>query len=181
MRGQSIEWNRIIEFDLGYLRKLETKHIHAGYINGLNDPEINSFLEVRKQKQSSRLIEEFIRQNNSSKASVLLGIWSRTSKNHIGTIRIHDISLVNAHCYLGICIFDKAFHGLGYGNKSLIALHEYLSNTCNGMTIEAHVHQNNIASQRLFRKSGYTSAGIIYKKFPGDAIEAGYYVYRVKP
>lgn len=44
----------ILNFEGGYLRPLKPEDVHAGYVSGLNDPEVNRYLDgVKHTKQTN--------------------------------------------------------------------------------------------------------------------------------
>ena len=41
-----MKFNETIHFDGGFLKNLEVSNIHDGYIDGLNDPHVNFYLDA---------------------------------------------------------------------------------------------------------------------------------------
>jgi ribosomal-protein-alanine N-acetyltransferase len=165
-------------FDGGYLSTLHPEQVSDSYVNGLNNPLINRYLEVRKVRQSLQSVQNFILFNLSSSSSFLLGIWATDHDKLVGTLRIHDLDLEQLHCFLGLCIFDLSCHGVGIGSKSVSRICQYLRLQYTGITVEAHVHTDNIPSLSLFRRCGFTLISDVSKLYPGDSEASTYSVFQ---
>ena len=74
----------------GFLRPITCADLHQDYVDGLNDPEVNRFLEVRRKWQTSETVANKD-SNNQSFDSVLFGIFDHDNSSHIGTVRLHNI------------------------------------------------------------------------------------------
>lgn len=156
----------IIRFDDGYLKALTESDIHMGYINGLNDPEINRYLDAVKQSsQTMQSVQQFVGYNNQSANAVLFGIWLDNLSTHVGTVRLHSIDNYHHIANIGICIFDKKCWGLGLGYKAISACSTWARDTFHLRWIEAAAYESNIASQKAFLKAGYQWAWDVKGKY----------------
>lgn len=145
-----------LKFIGGYLRPLCLEDIHSGYIEGLNDPEVNIYLDgVNRSKQNKKSISDFIRVNVKSNNSILWGIWLDDHKLHCGTLRIHDIDGYHRCAHIGVCIFNKSAWGMRIGSKAIFAATEWAIKNLNLRWIEAGIYQENITSQKAFIAAGY--------------------------
>jgi [ribosomal protein S5]-alanine N-acetyltransferase len=155
-----------IRFDGGYLRVLGTDDIHPGYINGLNDPEVNRYLDAVKQApQTLQSVQQFVLINNQSANAVLFGIWQDGVPDHVGTVRLHSMDSYHQIASMGICLFDKNCWGLGLGCKAIAACSSWARDTFNLRWIEASAYDSNIASQKAFLKAGYAWAWDVKGKY----------------
>ena len=158
----------ILPFRFGYLRPLAPHDVHSGYVEGLNNPEVNSYLEIRHEQQTQASVEEFVNFNMLSTNSLLLGIFLHEKPRHIGTIRLHAIDQSLGHSHIGIFIFDRLFWGKGIGSTAIKAVtwwaYSNLSITC----IEAHAYLDNRASIRLFEKAGFRRTEDRFKSLPAE-------------
>ena len=158
----------VLPFRFGSLRPLAINDVHSGYVDGLNNPEVNSYLEIRHEHQTQASVEEFVNINNLSTDSLLLGIYLHEYPRHIGTIRLHTINQSLGHAHIGICIFDRLFWGKGIGSTAIKAVtswaYSHLSITC----IEAHAFLDNCASIRLFEKAGFRRIDDGFKSLPAE-------------
>ena len=156
----------ILYFDGGYLRTLIAKDVHDGYVNGLNDKQVNKYLDGAKHfQQTFQSVEDYVITNEKSPNSILFGIWDAKSETHCGTVRLHGIELQHFTAYIGICIFDKTFWGKGLGSRVISAITEWAMKELKIRWIEASIYSDNVASQKVFLKSGYTWIFDIEDKF----------------
>lgn len=137
------------------MRPLTRLDIHSAYINGLNDKEVNRFLEVRFSRQTQESVEEFISIEEASPNSVLWGIWPTGTSKHVGTVRIHGIDNRHGTAHIGICIFDRTVWGKGLARGAIHAATEWAIHTYSLRWVEAGAYEANLASQRAFVSAGY--------------------------
>lgn len=98
----------ILQFSGGILRPLRVDDVHSEYAIGLNDPEVNRYLDgVKRERQTDQSIVEFIRCNQQASNAVLFGIWQSNAEFHCGTVRLHDIDSYHKTANIGICLFDR--------------------------------------------------------------------------
>src|SRR5688572_3651736 len=105
-----------LDFEGGYLKPLIPEDAHDGYVKGLNDKEVNRYLDtVRQSEQTQKSVTDFIQYNINSKDSVLFGLWQPKALHHCGTVRLHAIDHHHRIANIGVCIFDKTIWGKGLG------------------------------------------------------------------
>lgn len=145
-----------LNFQSGYLRSLMISDIHDGYVAGLNDPEINRYLDgVKHTFQKNETVSTFVQHNIESRDAILFGIWRADASEHCGTIRLHAIEHNHHTANIGICLFDKSVWGQGIGAKAIRAVSAWAVNELNLRWIEAGAYEQNIASQKAFLSAGY--------------------------
>lgn len=145
-----------LRFEGGYVRPLEISDIHDGYVNGLNNPDVNKYLDgVKRAHQTYQSVLDFVVANNKSSSSVLWGIWEEGSENFCGTVRLHGVEFQHRTAHIGICLFDQSIWGKGLGKKAISIVTKWALNDLNLRWIEAGAYQENVASQRTFLSAGY--------------------------
>jgi len=175
--------SKILNFESGYLRILEANDVHDGYVSGLNNPEINFFLDaVKGIEQTKDSVKKYVSLNANSESSLLWGIWIHDMKIHIGTIRVHSIDFRHRIASIGVCIFDKKAHGKGIGAKAIQTATEWAVDNFDLRWVEAGVYSTNYASQKAFQSAGYEWI----LDFPGKYLHEGHaadikiYAYKKK-
>jgi ribosomal-protein-alanine N-acetyltransferase len=156
-----------LSIDDGFLRPLDLADLHPGYVEGLNNPDINRHLEVRLTVQTIETVAAFVNTNRQDTDSVLFGIWLHAKSSHIGTIRLYEINQHLHNCFIGICIFDKSVWGRGIGTNAIKAVTKWAHVEMNMHRIEAHAYLDNTASIRSFEKAGYRRIPDRFKNIPG--------------
>ena len=145
-----------LSFTGGYLRPLNPNDVHAGYVEGLNDPDVNRYLDVVKRStQTTQSVIDFVKGNSDSSNSILWGIWQEGSKYPCGTVRLHSIDTHHGVALIGVCLFDKAAWGKRIGNKAIAAVTGWALEHLKLRWIEAGVYEENIPSQKSFLAAGY--------------------------
>lgn len=147
-----------LHIDIGeaHLRVLTPTDVHQGYVDGLNDPDVNRFLvNVKTSRQTIYSVSEFVRENFDSPDAVLLGIWETGRPHHIGTIRLHHIAGDKKSAHIGICLFDKNAWGKKLGARAIRALTAWARANLGLTWIEAGIYADNQSSQRAFLSAGY--------------------------
>ena len=146
----------VLEFEGGYLRPLKLGDVHAGYIAGLNDPEVNRYLvAVKRVAQTEQSVVNFVLDNQQSESALLFGIWRAGDEHHCGTVRIHGIEHFHKTAHIGICLFDKSVWGEGLGSKAIMAVTRWAFDALRLRWVEAGAYSGNIASQKAFLAAGY--------------------------
>lgn len=146
----------LLKFEGGYLRPLKIEDVHTGYISGLNDPEVNRYLDgVNRVTQTRESVTDFIKHNNQSTNALLFGIWQEGAANHCGTLRLHGIENYHNTAHIGICLFDKSAWEKKLGSKAIITVTRWAFDTLGLRWVEAGAYLENIASQKTFLAAGY--------------------------
>ena len=145
-----------LSFAGGFLRPLTDGDVHTGYVNGLNDPDVNKFLvAVREQEQTRTTVTDFVRNSIARDDEILFGIWVEGEPLHCGTVRLHGIEHRFRTAMIGVCIFDKRVWGRGLGAKAIKAVTDWAHGTPKIRWIEAGTWIDNVASQKAFVAAGY--------------------------
>ncbi len=158
----------VLEFNGGNIRPLKPNDVHDGYIKGLNDRQVNRYLEVRHVIQTEQSVIKFVRDNQKAKDAVLFGIWLNGHQYHCGTIRLHHIEYSKRKAHIGLCIFEKSTWGSGLGSQAIQSVTKWAMNDLEFCWIEAGIYEVNIASQKAFLKAGYEWIADIKGKYTLD-------------
>jgi ribosomal-protein-alanine N-acetyltransferase len=143
-------------FEGGTLRVLIPEDVYAGYVSGLNDPEVNRYLEIAKRSpETLESVVDFVRSNLDCASGVLWGIWLDEASHHCGTVRVHGIESYNRTAHIGICLFDKSAWGKRIGTKAIATVTRWALQEHNLRWIEAGAYEQNIPSQKAFLAAGY--------------------------
>lgn len=146
----------VLEFEGGYLRPLKPEDVHPGYVSGLNDPEVNRYLDgVKHAMQTEQSVVDFIEYNQQSANGLLFGIWQENIDHHCGTIRLHGIEHYHKTAHIGVCLFDKSAWGKRLGSKAVMAVTRWAFDTLGLRWVEAGAYLENVASQKAFLAAGY--------------------------
>lgn len=141
----------------GFLRPLNLDDAHQGYVDGMNDPAVNRYLDsVKCSMQTMATVRDFIANDRVSTSSVLWGIWMDESVNHIGTVRLHGIEHRHGTAHIGVCLFDRQAWGRKIGSMAIGAVTRWAISDLGLRWIEAGAYEANLASQKAFMAAGYS-------------------------
>ncbi len=163
--------SKTLNFEGGYLRILEANDVHNEYVSGLNNPEINFFLDaVKGIMQTKDSVKNYVLFNADSESSLLWGIWLHEMKEHIGTVRFHNIDFRHRTANIGVCIFNKKAQGRGVGVRAIQIATQWVYENFDLRWIEAGIYAANYVSQKAFERAGYEWI----LDFPGKYLHEGH-------
>lgn len=146
-----------------YLRLLCPSDASRDYLNWLNDPLTTRFLECRHNKYSLKKIRSFIKNIHKNSNNFLFGIFLKSNENHIGNIKIGNISPFHHFADIGIMIGKKECWGKGYGTEAIKLATKFAFKKLKLNKLFAGIYANNKGSYKAFLKCGYNEAGRLRK------------------
>jgi len=161
---------KAVEFDSKNLifKKLSKKHLSTDYVNWLNDPDVNSYLESGGN-YNIKLLEEYLTVQEQ-KDILFWAIHLKCSNKHIGNIKIDPINYEDNSGEYGILMGDKTNWGKGYAKEASLAIINYCFKEVKLFKITLGVIENNINAVMLYKKIGFvidevkTNVGIYNNK-----------------
>ena len=73
-----------INGDRIYLRKVELSDVNQAYVNWLNDPEVNQYLETRYEVQTMDSVHKYVGKMIALDDELFLAICFQDNDKHIG-------------------------------------------------------------------------------------------------
>jgi len=143
------------------LKHLNSKTFNKNYLNWLMDKETNKFLECRFQKYSLGDVKDFILKSNKKDNCILLGIFYKKEKIHIGNIKIDNINKFHSKAEIGILIGEKKYWGMGLATEAIVAVTRLCLDRLNINNLFAGCYENNKGSYKAFIKAGWKKNSII--------------------
>lgn len=171
----------VLKFDGGFLRALKPADVHEGYVAGLNDPDVNRFLELKYSKQTPESVVQFVSNEQQSPNSVLWGIWEDDHQSHLGTVRIHGVEFRHRTAHIGVCLFDKSVWGRGLGRKAITRATRWALDELGMRWVEAGVYADNRSSTNAFLSAGYIWAYDIPGKYLLDDKPTTVKIFAARP
>ena len=143
------------------LRSIESKDINQTYLNWLNDPNVNQFLETRFFPQSIESIQSYWHNHRDDKHSPWLAITLRDNKKHIGNIKIGPIQWVHRSADISIFIGEQDCWGKGYATEAIALIRDWSFNELDLQKLNSGIYSGNIGSRRAFEKCGFKLEGTL--------------------
>lgn len=138
----------------GYVRPLHVHDVCQSYINALNDRNLTVFMETGGRTFVAEDIKAYIEQNLADPYALLWGVFDRDDRL-VGTSRVHDISLQDSFCWMGIFLFHVGVMGKGLGSGVVRAVSGYALQELNLTSVRVGIISGNEASRGCFRKAGF--------------------------
>lgn len=160
------------------LAPITSKEINSRYLNWLNDPEINEFLEVRHKRQTLDDIINYINTLRAKEGCDVLAIFLKDTYKHVGNIGITD-RLPGGHVGMGAMIGDKRAQMAGVGAEALILFLEYMFNYEGVRRIFGGVLLANKKAQKFWGHLGFIKGKLIERYNISQKRFDNYYPYEI--
>ncbi len=162
------------------IRRLSKSDVTQNYVDWLNDPEINQFLETRLVPQTIDDCIEYVERMRKDPNQFHFGIfgmklqppWGVSSvenstligTSHIGNCKLGPINWIHSNGDVSIFIGERSTWGQGAGYQTIMSLLDFGFNILNLHRVNAHVYQGNERSEKLFKKCGFKEEGIEFER-----------------
>jgi [ribosomal protein S5]-alanine N-acetyltransferase len=154
------------------LMLLDESHISPAYVDWLNDPEVNRYLESRFARHTLESTQRFVRDCRDSSHSLMLGICSfALGGRHVGNIKIGPIDTHHGLGEVGIMIGDRAAWGRGVASAAIDAMAAIARDELALRKITAGCYGGNVGSQRAFLRAGFVVEAVRPRHFIHDELE----------
>lgn len=155
-----------------HLRPVRLADGGGRYVQWLNNPKVNQYLESRFERHTKASVRRFILATNRQPANVFLSIVLNESQRHIGNIKLGPINSVHRLGDIGILIGEEDCWGKGYATEAIQLLTEHAFRTLNLHKVTASCYADNAGSARAFEKAGF----VVEAVRPAHFLCAGRYV-----
>lgn len=156
-----------------YLRPVKVSDATEEYVNWLNDPEVNQFLEIRFVQHGLEGLKDDIRKILADPKTIFLAIIQKDNNKHIGNIKLGPIDPQHKVGSIGIMIGDKSSWGKGFATEAVRLLTDYAFGMLTLHKVTAGAYENNLGSIKAFLKLGFFEEGRLKEHvlFDGDYID----------
>lgn len=148
-----------------YLQSISEQDASEQYVNWLNDPLVNQYLETRFDQQNVSKVSTFIRDVIANPNEHLFTIRLKSNNQHIGNIKI---GAINNHHNIGeVSLFlgDKNYWGKGIAKQAIQLISRYSIETLKLRKLSAGAYRPNKGSTIAFINSGYIEDAILTEHF----------------
>lgn len=139
---------------------LRPEDVTQDYVDWLNEPLVNQFLESRFAQHDIDSTRAFVQACLESPNSVMFGIRSRLHGNrHVGNIKIGPIDVRHGLGEIGILIGARESWGAGIGGKAIKLISDVARDQLKLRKLTAGCYGANVGSERAFMKAGFIVEG----------------------
>jgi diamine N-acetyltransferase len=151
----------LLENDIILLRALEPEDLDVLY-KWENDSTLWHYGTTLTPYSKFALRDYLVRstQDIFQSHQLRLMIIEKTTENSIGTIDLYEFDPVNLRAGIGI-LLDENYRMQGFGFHALHLMKEYAFRFLLLKQLYAYVPKTNLASYKLFKKSGYVKSGLL--------------------
>lgn len=155
---------KILKGGVVTLRQIEYNDCTPAYVNWLNDPEVNQYLETRWIVQTPATIKEFVKSQRENNHSILFAIILNADDRHIGNIKIGPINSHHHNADISYFIGDKNMWNKGIATECINLVSGFGFSEFNLNRIEAGTYAKAIGSWKALEKNGFIREGVFRKK-----------------
>ena len=170
-----------LETDRLYVRSLVSADVTQDYVDWLNDPEVNRFLESRFSRATFADVEQYVQSVSQDDDSYFLGIFLKSDQKHIGNIKLDAIDHYHRRGIIGLMLGDKQEWGKGYATEAIRVLTQYGLEELKLLKLSAGCYESNMGSKRAFEKVGYQIEGLLRNQVETGAGREGLWQMGILP
>ena len=97
-----------INGDRIYLRNVELSDVNQVYVDWLNDPKVNQYLETRYDVQTIESVHKFVEKMVVKKDELFFAICLIEKDKHIGNIKLGPVNWLHLYADVSFFIGDKS-------------------------------------------------------------------------
>ncbi len=136
-----------------YLRTLTEEDANVAYCGWLNDLKVNKFLATKGVTMAE--LKAYIKDKNSQRDILFLGIFLKNYDKFIGTIKLGPIDLVLRKSNIATMLGDKNYWGQGLTLEAMNLLISYCFKDLKLKEVYLGVIKQNLAAKRVYEKAGF--------------------------
>ncbi len=134
-------------------KRVSAEHVTDAYVNWINDPEVNRYLETRGN-YTLDLLKVYV--NEQYKKEIYFwAIHLKDSEKHIGNIKIDPINIGTNSGEYGILMGDRSNWGKGYAKEASLRVIKYCFDDIKLDKITLGVIEDNRNAVALYKKIGF--------------------------
>jgi len=141
------------------LRPARPADVVQRYVDWLNDPDINRYLETRFEVQTINTTSDYVRDAATDRDQVLLAICLREDDRHIGNLKIGRVNWRHRHSDISLFIGEKPLWVHGYAAEAIALACDFAFAVLKLHKLRAGVYADNAGSIRAFEKCGFQREG----------------------
>ena len=154
---------------------MKLNDVNQAYVNWLNDPEFNQYLETRYEVQTMDSVHKYVGKMIALDDELFFPIWLQDNGKHIGNIKLGPINPIHKIDEVSLFIGDKNYWGKNLATRAIGMLRDFAFKDLKLHKLTAGFYANNIGSIRAFQKNGFLIEGTWKKQYLCD----GKYVDRI--
>lgn len=137
------------------LRRLTEADATEKYLTWLKNDIAVRFIQSSKNTHTVDDLKGYIRDKSNLSNALFLGIFDKSSFEHIGNIKYEDISIDRGDAVMGILIGEVRLRGQGVGPEVIAGSANWLRSNLGITRIHLAVNSNNTSALKAYLKIGF--------------------------
>lgn len=143
------------------LRRPVVEDITDAYLQWINDPNTNKFLEIRHKTQTREDCEQYIIiRRQSPYMGFHFGVFEKNGGRFIGTVTFNGNNKLYNTTDISFVIGHPQVQKLGYATEAVTGACHFAFTAQNIFKITGGHYASNIGSMRVFQKNGFHIEGV---------------------
>lgn len=135
------------------------EQISDRYLNWLNDPEVNRYLEIRFVPQTRDTVTEYVRSFYAGREAYMWAIYPKGKDQPVGTATLQGINRNHNSAGIGLMIGDTEYWGSNCALESLGLVAEFAFETLGLRRLAEESSGSNHSINFTLRRFGFTFEG----------------------
>jgi len=148
------------------LKDITLDDISNDYINWLNNPDINKYLEIRFTPQTFETVREYVKDKlNNTIYTKHFGIYDQNGNRLVGTVTLPHINTHHSYADISFVVGHQNAQGKGYATEAVHAVTYYMFKKCGLVKLWAGYYEDHKASAKVLKKNGFRVEGKLRKQY----------------
>lgn len=143
----------ILRTDRLYLRHLMPDDASDRYLQWLNDPEVNKYLEIKNASIDE--LKRYISEKLASYECIFFGIFLKEGDQHIGNVKLEPVDFSKNEATIGILIGDYMWWGKGICTEVINAVVDYAFSEMKLNSLTLGVISENTPAIKCYKTVGF--------------------------
>ena len=138
-----------------YIEELDKSMVSQNYVEWMNDPKVNEYMETRHYKHTMDSVLKFVNQKNKSVTEFLFGIFEKKKERHIGNIKVGPTNKEKKVADISYFIGERDYWGKGAATEAISLLIEFSFKKLKLKKLYANSYLQNRASIQVLIKNNF--------------------------
>lgn len=144
------------------LRRPTVSDITEEYIQWMNNPDVNRFLEVRHRRHTRESCAAYVKmRRENSQLGLHFGVFANHGKLFIGTVTFNGFHALYKTADISFVIGHPQAQRKGYATEAVAGACRFAFREQGLFKVTGGHYANNIESLRVFQKNGFHIEGIL--------------------
>jgi RimJ/RimL family protein N-acetyltransferase len=137
------------------LRSLNVGDVNERYAGWLNTQIAQQYITAAASSTDIATIRRYLKERHGREDVLFLGIFDKSSGEHIGNIKYEPVNSESGYAIMGILIGELEWRGKGVASEVLLASGAWLNRYRNIERIILGVSRSNTSAIRAYEKAGF--------------------------